>query len=83
MGLVSETVGVIMLLVSGLAILFSFWALAGVVLWWSWNARHQYCPDCLSYMTRGAQVCPFCSFRPGTPVSAPPHRMSDRQQTRS
>jgi hypothetical protein len=25
---------------------------------------YQYCPDCLSYMTRGAKVCPFCGFRP-------------------
>jgi hypothetical protein len=24
---------------------------------------YQYCPDCLSYMTRGAKVCPFCGFR--------------------
>jgi hypothetical protein len=25
--------------------------------------QRQYCPDCLSYMNRGAHVCPFCGFR--------------------
>lgn len=38
----------------------------------AWNATHQYCPDCLSYMTRGAQVCPFCGFR--APPAATPGR---------
>lgn len=80
MGLVSETVGAIMLLLTGLAILFSLCALVGVVVWWSWNAQHQYCPDCLSYMTRGAKVCPFCGFRETAPPHAPhqtsaPHRV--------
>jgi hypothetical protein len=30
----------------------------------------QYCPDCLSYMTRGAKVCPFCGFRETPPPGA-------------
>jgi hypothetical protein len=72
MGLVSETIGAIMLLATGLAILLSLCALAGVVLWWSWNAQPQYCPDCLSYMTRGATVCPFCGFREMTLPDIPP-----------
>ena len=37
-----------------------------VVAWMDRDA-YQYCPDCLSYMTRGAQVCPFCGFRAPSP----------------
>jgi hypothetical protein len=30
---------------------------------WYCRMTRQYCPDCLSYMTLGAHVCPFCGFR--------------------
>jgi hypothetical protein len=44
---------------------------------------HQYCPDCLSYMTRGAKVCPFCGFRPAvTQKIIPPPSVSSSGRRR-
>jgi hypothetical protein len=60
---VSDAVIGMALLVCGAALLFLLCFFVGIVRTWSWNAQHQYCPDCLRYMTRGANVCPFCGFR--------------------
>jgi hypothetical protein len=41
----------------------AFLALWGFVACWNHDSNHQYCPDCLQYMTRGARVCPYCGLR--------------------
>jgi hypothetical protein len=71
MGLIPEAphpLFVMLLLLSALALLA---VLISLILLVSALCRdlHQHCPDCLSYMTRGAKVCPFCGFQPET---APP-----------
>lgn len=71
----SPSLGIFLLLLSALAGLV---VLICLVLLWeerSSRAMYQYCPECLSYMTRGATVCPFCGVRgaaPGAPSSAQP-----------
>ena len=82
-GLVPNTVGVMMLLLAALALPAAFISLIILVFAWLRPAMYQYCPECFSYMTRGATVCPFCSFRPETPLSATVHPMPARQQTHS
>ena len=64
MGYVPEAIGIILFLLSGFGVMISLFLLS--LLWIERSSRdlHQYCPDCLSYMTRGAKVCPFCGFRP-------------------
>jgi hypothetical protein len=59
--------GGILLVLSVLAALVTLLCL--VLVWEEWSSRntYQYCPDCLSYMARGAEVCPFCGFRPDKP----------------
>jgi hypothetical protein len=81
-GLVPDAIGAIMLLVSGLAVIVSLFCLLFLWLEWSYRDTYQYCPDCLSYMTRGANVCPFCGFRPETAPPASPQQTSHRAQTR-
>lgn len=71
----SPSLGIALLLLSALAGLVVFICL--VLLWEERSSRnmYQYCPECLSYMTRGATVCPFCGFRgdaPGAPSSEQP-----------
>jgi hypothetical protein len=72
----------ILLLLSCLGVVLSLFVL---LQWWitsALRATRQYCPDCLSYMTRGANVCPFCGFRA---VAAPPLPLQQapaRQRTR-
>jgi hypothetical protein len=56
--------GGILLLILILALLAALISLILLVLALLGRDQHQYCPDCLSYMTRGAKVCPFCGFRP-------------------
>ena len=81
-GLVPHTVGIMMLLLAALALPATFISLIILAFAWLRPAVYQYCPECFSYMMRGATVCPFCSFRPETP-SATAHPMPARQQTRS
>jgi hypothetical protein len=46
---------------------------------WVQESDHQYCPDCLQYMTRGARVCPYCGFRDEqAPAAALPTRRPRR-----
>lgn len=63
-GLVPEFIFAIMFLLCALAVMVALFFL--LLLWIERSSRdlYQYCPDCLSYMTRGANVCPFCGFRP-------------------
>jgi hypothetical protein len=68
MGLVPDAVGVVLLLLSGLAVLVALLCLTLLVEMVLCRDPYQYCPDCLSYMTRGAKVCPFCGFRPEAPL---------------
>jgi hypothetical protein len=66
--LVSNTVVSLVLIVCGAALLFGLAFLSRSIVAWSWRTQHQICPDCLSDMTRGAKVCPFCGFRPAGPT---------------
>jgi hypothetical protein len=51
----------------------AFVSLWGFVARWDHDSKHQYCPDCLKYMTRGARVCPYCGLREEqVPASAAP-----------
>jgi hypothetical protein len=58
----------------------AFLALGVFVGLLSHDRTHQYCPDCLKYMTRGARVCPYCGFHeeqaPAAVPAAPPGRRS-------
>ncbi len=58
-----NTLGVLLFIATIVGLFASGWC--GVM--WArtvWDRRNrQYCPDCLSYMSRGAHVCPFCGFR--------------------
>jgi hypothetical protein len=56
--------GGILLLILVLAFLAALISLTLLGLALLCRDPHQYCPDCLSYMTRGANACPFCGFRP-------------------
>jgi hypothetical protein len=49
---------------------------------WSRHKVYQYCPECLSYMARGAKVCPFCGFRPETPPRPELQQPLARQRAR-
>lgn len=63
---------VLLSLLTGVVVLYCLIVCVGVLCC---RDRSQYCPDCLSYMTRGANVCPFCGFRPeGATPSTPPRR---------
>ena len=73
---------VMVLLISALALLAALISLILLVSALLCRDPHQYCPDCLSYMTRGAQVCPFCGFRPETAPPASSQQTSHRAQTR-
>jgi hypothetical protein len=78
MGLIPEAphpLFVILLLISALALLAALISLILLVSALLCRDPHQHCPDCLSYMTRGAKVCPFCGFRP---AAAPPGLSSKR-----
>ena len=63
-GLVPEFIFAVMFLLCALAVMVTLFFL--LLLWVERSSRnvYQYCPECLSYMTRGAKVCPFCGFRP-------------------
>lgn len=61
--LVPDAIGDTMLLLSALASVAALVSLIWLVVALVCRASHQYCPECLSYMTRGATVCPFCGFR--------------------
>lgn len=63
--------GGILLLLSVLAVLVALLCLVTLPVERSRHKRYQYCPECLSYMTRGAKVCPFCGFRPETSQALP------------
>ena len=69
-----------LLLLSCLGVVLSLVFL--LILWVEWSCRdaYQYCPECLSYMARGAKVCPFCGFRPEGPTASP-QRPLQRSQT--
>jgi hypothetical protein len=74
--------GGILLLLSALAtmvVLICLILLVGTLLR---RDLRQYCPECLSYMTRGAKVCPFCGFRPEAPPRSAPQQSLTRQQAR-
>jgi hypothetical protein len=58
------------------------YALGALISASMWTTTHQYCPDCLSDMTRGATVCPFCGFRERTPPDTPT-QTSTHQRMRS
>jgi hypothetical protein len=73
--------GGILLLFCGIAgciALISFVTLVFVLLC---PPMYQYCPDCLSYMTRGARVCPFCNFQPELVPTSLHHGTTRRAQT--
>jgi hypothetical protein len=75
MGLLPEAphpLFVMLLLISALALLAALISLILLVSALLCRDPHQHCPNCLSYMTRGAKVCPFCGFRPETAPPASP-----------
>jgi hypothetical protein len=82
-GMVPNAVGVMLLLRAALALPAACISLIILVFAWLRPAVYQYCPECFSYITRGAKVCSFCHFRPQTPLSATPPRRPAHQQTRS
>jgi hypothetical protein len=55
----SHTLVTLLFVAGGLA----FVTLLGFVELLRHDRTHQYCPDCLKYMTRGARVCPYCGLR--------------------
>lgn len=61
----------------------AFFSLMGFVELLSHDRTHQYCPDCLKYMTRGARVCPYCGFREEQPPTATPAATPLHQPRRS
>jgi len=75
--------GGILLLLSALAAMVVLICLILLVGAWLRRDLHQYCPDCLSYMMRGAKVCPFCSFRPETPPHPASQQPLARQRARN
>jgi hypothetical protein len=65
-----------LLLGAGALAFFSLW---GFVACRDHDSNHQYCPECLQFMRRGARVCPFCGFREeqtptATPAATPLHQ---------
>ena len=64
----SHTLVSLLFVAGGLA----FVTLLGFVELLRHDSTHQYCPECLKYMTRGARVCPYCGFRDApAPVTVP------------
>jgi len=74
--------GGILLLLSSLAAMVALICLILLVGTLLRRDLRQYCPDCLSYMTRGAKVCPFCGFRPEAPPRPALQQPLTRQRAR-
>ena len=73
---------VILLLLAALAGFVALLCLVTLPVEWSRHKVYQYCPECLSYMARGAKVCPFCGFRPEVPPRPAPRQPLARQRAR-
>jgi hypothetical protein len=55
---VHTTVGIMLVL-----FVAALGSLAVMIVCWLGERTVQYCPECLTSMTRGAYVCPYCGFR--------------------